>query len=521
MVSLRYFKKLLRVRLGFFLCLTTLVGCDLAPNYRPTQFILPDSWEGQAPFNKANPADAIPKGNWWIVYNDSTLNKFEEQLDKSNPNLQAMAEAFIQSRAILGEVRSQLYPQLNLQAGGGRYRESKNKLFRSRQSTSMLTENNTQYQAAAFWELDLWGRIRNQIKMQQSLSQASASDYQAAKLSLEADLARNYMILRGYDGQAEVLKQTVQYYEAAVDITRMRQVGAIAAGIDVARAENQLEITKAQLTEVQAQRDNVEHAIAVLINHVPIGFHIAAVKSNEDMRIPNIPMEVPSSLLQRRPDIASAERQMAAANRAIGVSKAAFYPDIAINALGGFEDKGFGLANLPNSMWSAAIQGVLPLFQGGLRRATLQRVWSQYRQTRDTYRSVVLNGFQEVADNLTLTQRLTTELSQNKEATSAALRTQSMAMSLYTGGLTNYLDVVTAQSAALNAQIAEVQTQTRLMQASVDLIAALGGGWRRQDLPTKHLEPFHVLQYHHLRYPNPVKGQGPVEQTSDNNLAGS
>lgn len=480
--------------------LVLLSACDLAPEYKQPKYALPDTWQGTAPFQVAQPADQIPKGAWWTVFNDPILNQLEDQLNKNNPDLKAAAETFMQSRALLSEVKSQLYPNLSLDAGGGKYKQSHNRLFRSASSNGPITESNVQYQASAMWEVDLWGRIRNQIKMQRSLAQVSAADYEAAKLSLQAELARNYMILRGYDAQNEVLKDSIKYYEAAVDVTRMREMGAIAAGIDVSRAENQLEMTKAQQTEVQAQRDITEHAIAVLVNQVPMGFHIAPIKLKEEIRVPNVPLGVPSTLLQRRPDIASAERQMAAANRAIGVSKAAFYPDITINALSGFEDSGFGLASLPNSMWSAAVKAALPLFQGGLRRATLQRNWSQYRQTRDNYRSVVLNGFKEVADNLTLTQKMSQKVKENKAASEAALRTQGMAMSLYTGGLTNYLDVVTAQTAALTAQIAEVESKTRLMQASVNLIAALGGGWDIKDLPQKNLEFVGVLQYSNLGY---------------------
>lgn len=481
-------------------CLVFLNGCDLAPHYKPVHYVLPENWHGTAPFHIAQPEDQIPKGAWWEIFHDPVLNQLESDLEKNNPDLQAAAETYMQSRAVLGEVRSNLYPQLNLEAGGGRYKQSHHRLFRSKTSHAPIEETNIQYQASVLWEADLWGKIRNEIRMQRNLVQAKAADYESAKLSLEGDLAGSYMLLRGYDAQNEVLSQSIQYYEAAVDITRMRQAGAISAGIDVSRAENQMAITKAQQTEIQARRDLTEHAIAVLVNQFPEDFHIKPVKTNLNDYIPNIPVEFPSSLLQRRPDIASAERQMAAANRHIGISKAAFYPDITINAASGFQDKGFGLANMANSMWSAAIQGALPLFQGGLRRASLQKGWSVYRQTRDQYRSTVLNAFREVEDNLTLTQKMRLELEQNKEASEAALRTQGMAMSLYTGGLTTYLDVVTAQNAALAAQLAEVQSQISLMQASVNLVVALGGGWGRQNLPIKNLESFKVLQYNHLGF---------------------
>ncbi len=486
--------------LWFFLIgsIFLLNSCDLAPHYQPIHYALPDNWQGIAPFHIAQPSDQIPKGAWWHVFNDLVLNQLENELDKNNPDLQAAAETYLQSRSVLGEIRSNLYPQLYLEAGGGKYKQSYHRLFRSKTSHAPIEELNTQYQASILWEADLWSKIKNEIRMQRNLVQAQAADYESAKLTLEGDLARNYMLLRGYDSQNQVLKESIRYYEAAVDITRMRQVGAISAGIDVSRAENQLAITKAQQTEVQAQRDLTEHAIAVLINHFPFDFHIKSINSNLKDYIPNIPIGIPSALLQRRPDIASAERQMAMANRYIGVSKAAFYPDITINAASGFQDKGFGLANMANSMWSAAIQGTLPLFQGGLRRASLQKSWSVYRQTLDQYRSVVLNAFREVEDNLTLTQKMRLELKQNKEASEAALRTQGMAMSLYTGGITSYLDVVTAQNAALTAQLAEVKSKTKLMQSSVDLIIALGGGWNIQQLPQKNLASFGVLQYNHL-----------------------
>lgn len=503
-----------------FSVLFLISACDLAPHYEPTHFILPDDWQGTPPFKIAQPTDHISRGKWWSIFNDPILDQLEIQLGQSNPDLQSAAETYIQSRAILGEVQSQLFPQLNLEAGGGRYKASHKRLWRGKNSNSLIEENNTQYQASVLWEADLWRKIRNQIKMQKQLAQASAADYESAKLSLEADLARNYMLLRGYDAQNTILNESVQYYQAAVDITRMRQIGAIAGGMDVSRAENQLAMTQAQQTEIQAQRAVVEHVIAVMVNRVPEGFHIAPIKTNLNSYSPNIPIGLPSSLLQRRPDIAGAERQMAAANRAIGVSRAAFYPDITINAASGFEDSGFGLANMANSMWSAAIQGTLPIFQGGARRAALQKSWSVYRQTRDQYRSIVLNAFREVEDGLTLTQLLSKKIRQNHVAVEAALRTQSMAMSLYTGGLTNYLDVVVAQNTALTAQIAEVQSKVRQLQSSVDLIKALGGGWHASEMPQNQLAPFKPLQYNNLRYPNGIKNSVTIEKPQDNDLTG-
>jgi multidrug efflux system outer membrane protein len=250
---------------------------------------------------------------------------------------------------------------------------------------------------------------------------------------------------------------------------------------------------------MRLQRDLMQHAIAVLVNAMPSGFSIAPVNAFT-LTPPQVPVVLPSELLQRRPDVASAERQMAAANAAIGVSRAAFYPNITLSAGAGFEDNAFNLLSLPNSLWSVGAAATLPVFEGGLRRAELQRSWSQYAQTRDGYRSTVLASFQEVEDGLSLTQRLATEVQQQRAASDQATQALSISTMLYEDGLDNYLSVSVAQVTALAAQTAEVQLLSRQMQASVSLIRALGGGWTVQTLPTeKQTLPFGPLDYHALR----------------------
>jgi outer membrane protein, multidrug efflux system len=434
-----------------------------------------------------------PRGDWWTLFGDEQLNRLEEQLIRENPNLEAATEVYTQARALAAAAQSHLYPWIGAQALVSDNRESAHHLF--------STTNVPQQEASnviggvASWEPDFWGAIRNRAHAQKRLAQASAADLATARLSLEAELANDYIAVRGYDVELEVLRQSIIAYQKAVEVARLRSQGKIASGLDLARASSQLDSAQAQETETKLQRDLMQHAVAVLVNAMPSSFSIAPVKEFT-LTPPQLPAGVPSELLQRRPDIASAERQMAAANVEIGVSRAAFYPNITLGAGAGFEDNAFNLLSLPNSMWSVGAGAMLPLFEGGLRRAELQRSWSQYAQTRDGYRSTVLASFQEVEDGLSLTQRLATEVVQQREASDQALQAQTISTMLYEDGLDNYLSVAVAQVQALAAQTAEVQILTRQMQASVSLIRALGGGWTVQALPNeKQTLPFGPFDY--------------------------
>jgi multidrug efflux system outer membrane protein len=471
-----------------------LAGCNLAPVYDPPHTLLPDSYQGSGAFQVAQPQDALsPRGDWWRLFGDEQLNRLEEQLIRENPNLEAAAELYTQARDLAAEAQSRFYPQIGVQALVSDNRESAHHLFSSYNQPRQ--EGSNVIAGTASWEPDFWGAIRNGAHAQKRLAQASAADLATARLSLEAELANDYIALRGYDAELEVLRQSIVAYQKAVEVARLRSEGKIASGLDLARALSQLDSAQAQETETQLQRDLMQHAIAVLVNAMPSGFSIAPVKEFT-LTPPQVPAGLPSELLQRRPDIASAERQMAAANAEIGVSRAAFYPNITLSGLAGFEDNAFNLASLPNSLWSVGAGAMLPLFEGGLRRAELQRSWSQYAQTRDGYRSTVLASFQEVEDGLSLTQRLATEVAQQREASDQATQALSISTMLYEDGLDNYLSVAVAQVTALAAQTAEVQLLSRRMQASVSLIRALGGGWTLQSLPTeKHTLPFGPLDY--------------------------
>ncbi len=459
-------------------------GCDLAPHYRPPHYLLPDGYAGSGPFGRATPADTLPRGPWWALFGDPLLDRLEVQATADNPDLAGIYEQYVQARDLAAEARSGLFPQVVGNVSSTDNRQSEHRLFRSGTGGPNEASSN-QIEATASWEADFWDRLRNQTRQQKRLAQASAANLANARLILQAELATDYVALRGLDSQDAVYRQSIGFYRKAVEITELRLQGKIASGLDVARAENQLTSTQALESGVSGQRAVLQHAIAVLAGANPSTFRIQPV-NDARLTVPAVPAGVPSQLLQRRPDIAQGERAMAAANAGIGVSRAAFYPDITISLLGGFQDTGFNLASLPNSLWTIGAGSVLPLFQGGLRRAELQRSWSEYSQAVDAYRSTVLGAFQEVEDGLTLTAHLQTQAQEQKQAVAAADRAQAMTLALYTGGLTNYLDAVVAQVTALAAQIAEVQVETARLQAAVSLVRAVGGGWSTANLPSEN-----------------------------------
>jgi NodT family efflux transporter outer membrane factor (OMF) lipoprotein len=460
-----------------------LSACDLAPVYNPPQFILPASYQGSAPFAVAHPEEALsPRGDWWTLFGDEQLNQLEEQLGRANPTLQAAADAYAQARALAGEAQSELSPQVSANAGTSENKSSVHRLFRIPTSTAPIREASNTYGAAASWEPDFWHALRNGAHAQKRLAQASAADLATARLSLQAELANDYVAVRGLDAQLGVLRQSIASYQSAVEVARLRTNGQIASGLDLARALSQLDAAQAEETETRLQRDLMQHAVAVLIGAMPSTFSIAPISAFR-LTPPKLPTGVPSQLLQRRPDIAGAERQMASANATIGVSRAAFYPNVTFNLAGGFQDSGFNLVSLPNSLWSVGAGAVLPVFDGGLRKAQLRHSWAQYAETSDSYRATVLAAFQEVEDGLSQTQRLATEDRQEYEASDQALQALNISTMLYKDGLDNYLSVAVAQVQALATQLTEVQIKIRQIQAAVSLIRALGGGWTVQELP--------------------------------------
>jgi multidrug efflux system outer membrane protein len=491
---MRYFKPPRRLAAAALLMLVgALAGCSLAPPYKAPDMVLPASYKGTGPFALAHPEDQLVQGDWWKMFGDEQLDRLEASLNAANPDLQAAQETYTQARDIVGEARSQLFPQLSAQTYATQNRQSENRLFRVN-GGGPAEQSSNGYGAALSWEPDFWGQIRNQTNYAKFNAQATAAMVASARLSLQVELANDYMALRGLDSEHAVYTKTLGYYGDALKITKLRYAGKISAGLDVERAQNQLSSAQAADTAIQMQRAMLEHAIAVLAGENPSTFSLPPEELAR-LTIPVIPVGVPSVLLQRRPDIAQSERQMAAENAEIGVARAAFYPNIQLSANAGFEDEAFGgLASLPDSLWSIGASGVLPLFEGGLRRAEEQQSRSAFAQAGDNYRSTVLQAFREVEDQLVQTNDLASEYSQQQDALTSALKVQDLSLRLYTNGLDNYLNVTVAQIAALSAELATVQVQSLQLQSVVGLIGSVGGGWSTADLPTpKQTIPFNPL----------------------------
>lgn len=495
---------------GLLLLVLSLPACnwfpaaDLAPTYEPVQFVVPASWKGASPFVEANPSDGELRSDWWKLFSDPILNRLEEQAMAANPDLQAAAERFVQARDVMMKARSQYLPRAGLELGASGNKQSIDKLFRPPNISEFGT---TVYGGGlASWEPDFWSALRNATRVELYRAEERAADYGLARLSLQAEIGANYFTLRGYDAQDAIYTQSIALYKKSLDLVKAQFAGAIASALDVARVESLLFSTETKQAQIQGQRQVTEQAIAILLNMAPAGFKIEPV---DDLRVANftIPKSIPSTLLERRPDIAGMERQMAQANRAIGIARAAFYPNVAFRLGGGLEDSGFNLIALANSFWSYGSAVSLPLFQGGYRRAQLQQFWSAYRETEDRYRSTVLNAFREIENGLSLTNRLTVAANRQDAAVGATLKTQNLTTELYQGGLASSLELIYAQVATLTARIESVQIKAELLRNSVALIRALGGGWNRKQLPTDdQIQPFGTFQYSNLDKPRPAGG---------------
>lgn len=466
------------LRLAALAAAFLLGGCSLAPTYHaPDLPPMPTTYkEGGAAWKAAVPADEFPRGDWWTIYRDSELGQLESKLDADNPSLAAALARYDTARAFESQLSSGLFPQLGAAANPERARQSNNRPLRGSNQPDEYDSNTVGIEAG--FDLDLWGRIRNEVSQGHALAQASKADLASAKLSLEAKLAGDYVRLRGYDIQVGILQDTLRAYQRALELTENRHSGGVASGLDVSRAKAQLHDAQAQVMDVTAQRALTEHAIASLVGVPAPSFAIAPER--EQLSVPMTPVGVPSTLLERRPDIASAERRVYAANANIGVARAAFFPDLSLSGGYGFQNTGMGsLLAIGNRFWALGPLATLDIFDGGLRRAKLREAHAQFDEASANYRQTVLDAFREVEDDLVLLTDLGTEATQEDQAFAAAQQTLNIATNRYREGIVNYLDVVTAQTAALSAQQSAETIRTRRLQASVDLIRALGGGWER------------------------------------------
>ncbi|HEY2658111.1 MAG TPA: efflux transporter outer membrane subunit [Caulobacteraceae bacterium] len=451
-----------------------MAGCSLAPDYVRPALTTPAAYKETGPWTPASPADAAPRGAWWTVYDDDTLNGLERRLDAGNPDLASALARYDQARAFELQARAALVPEIDASGSSTRNQQSQHRPLRV---GGPDTYTNDIVGGVVSYEFDLWGRVRNLVAAGKAQAQASAADAASVRLSLQAQLADTYLGLRGLDSQAKLLADTTDAYAHALKLTTAQHDGGAVSGLDVARAETQLRTARAQQADVSAQRALFEHEIASLVGEPASSFSIAPLAQLPQP--PQIPVAAPSLMLQRRPDIAAAERRAAAANALIGVARAAYYPSITLDASGGFETAGAGvnLLSASNSLWTLGPAAALTLFDGGKRRAGVRAARDQFDEASAGYRSTVLAAFQQVEDNLALCNRLADEAHEQSAAVTAARRSEALALTQYQMGAVTYLDVVTAQTADLEAQRADLMIATRRLQASVDLVRALGGGW--------------------------------------------
>ncbi|MBI3261799.1 MAG: efflux transporter outer membrane subunit [Acidobacteria bacterium] len=458
-------------------------ACSIGPKYTRPEAQVPSAYREAPPasfkelsgWKEAQPSDGAPRGTWWEVFGDPQLNELQEQVDVSNQTL-AVAEAQLRgARAAIGVVRAPLFPTITGTVTVTGLRQSLNRPGAS-QNPSYATRSDLQLPLDASYELDVWGRIRHNVEAATASAQASAADLETARLSIHAELAVDYFVLHGLDAQKQLLALTIAAFETALQLTTNRYNQGVASRIEVLQAQTQLEAIRAQAIEVGVQRAQFEHAIAILLGKPPAEFTIPPEPIT--VQPPVIPAGLPSELLERRPDIAAAERRMAAANAQIGIAQAAFYPTMTLRSTIGLDSS--SLANLfswPSALWSFGSSLVQIAFDGGRRRAVTEQAQAAYDATVATYRQTVLVAFQGVEDNLAVLRILEEEAQQQEKAVQSAEAALLLALNRYKGGVTTYLEVITAQNAALTAARTAVDLSTRRMTASVLLIKALGGGW--------------------------------------------
>lgn len=460
-------------------------GCDLAPKYKVPVVTVPASFRDTAVWQTAAPADIAPRGDWWKGFGDPTLDRLEDELNRQNITLAAATATFEQARASAGEAEAGLFPQFDVEGGLAKTGYTSNSRLHKQYLKGHglypdLFARNT-LAGGLSYEIDFWDQIHNQIKAGESAAQATGADLAFLRLSLQSELANDYLLLRGLDAQEDLLRHTVAAYKQAYDVAENRFKGKISPAMDVTRAESQLESAHAQLDDIAARRALAEHAIATLVAIPAPAFSIPP--SLGRIHLPNLPPVVPAALMQRRPDIAGAERRVAAANALIGVARAAFFPNIALNALGGVQASNLNMFNAPATFYSLGPTLRLPIFEGGLLDAQEAATIAAYNVSAADYRNTVITAFQEVEDALAQLHYYGVEQRDDRRALAAAQRTLDMSMALYKDGATNFLEVVVAQESLLGTQQLLLQLQTQYLQSGVRLIRALGGGWSEHDLP--------------------------------------
>lgn len=469
----------------------SLTGCMVGPKYKvpatpaPPAYkeASPDAYKENANWHVATPNDAAIRGAWWTVFNDAELNKLEPQVETANQTLKAADANLRAARANIRIQNADRYPTIGVSPLIQGVRDSANEPYFS----SILANNgeaNLVVPLQVNYEVDLWGRIRRNIAAAKEESQATAADRQNVLLSLQAELALDYFELRSSDAEQKLLNDTVVQYQEALRVTSNRFSGGIAPKSDVTQAQTQLQAGKVQAADVAVQRAQFEHAIAILIGQPPSSLSIPAAPIPVELTPPVIPPGLPSQLLERRPDIAAAERRIAAANEQIGIARAAYFPTLSLSGLAGYQSTSITSLFTPSSF----VYGLGPtlgetFFDGGRRRGVSEEAVAGYEQNAANYRQSVLTAYQQVEDNLVALQVLSDEALQQRQATASAVESERIFNNRYVGGVDNYLQVITAQTTALNNERNDIDILRRRMDATVLLIKVLGGGWDRTQLP--------------------------------------
>lgn len=457
-------------------------GCAVGPKYKVPAVTAPPAYKESANWKPAQPNEQQLGGNWWEIFQDRQLNSLEEQINVSNQNLKAAAAQYQEARAALRYVRADYYPTVTATPSAAREKYSNNRPPAS--ALEGLTFNDFVLPVNFSYEANVWGRVSRNVEASREQAQASAADLAVVNLSMHSTLAVDYFAARTLDAEEKLLKDTVAQYQQALQLNEDRYQGGLGSEVEVEQAQTILQTTRAQLVDVGVARAQYEHAVAVLVGKAPEGFTLPPLPLTTPP--PSIPVGVPSELLERRPDIAAAERRVAAANAQIGLAESAYYPLVNIVGSGGFESGSITtLLQGPGAMWTIGASIAQTLFDGGRRRAATDEAKASYSSSVASYRQTVLTSFQQVEDNLAALRILEQEAGVQSSAVEAAQRSLDLSNARYEGGVTSYLEVITAQNADLSDELTAVNILGRREASAVLLIEAIGGGWDRNSLPQR------------------------------------
>ena len=458
------------------LSVALLSGCAIGPDYQRPQTAAPLEYKQAAGWTQANPSDSLARGAWWELYGDQQLNGLVEKLNSSNQTIAQSEAQFRQAQALVRSARGAFLPSADLSVGKTRSSQGTGSSNSSLTSSSSGIRDTLNAQVGVSWEADVWGKLRRGLEANEASAEASLADLAAMRLSQQSELVQNYLQLRVIDEQKRLLEATVEAYQRSLKMSENQYRAGISGKDAVAQAQTQLRNTQASLIDLIWQRAQFENAIAVLTGQAPAGFNLTQI--NNVPKLPQIPVSLPSQLLERRPDIASAERSVIAANANIGVAKAAYYPDFSLSLSGGYSSSQYqDWISVPNRFWSVGPKISLPLFDGGQRSAEVDRNEAMYDQTVAKYRQTVLDGLREVENYMVQLKVLGDESVVQEQALASARESLRLTSNQYKAGLIAYLDVVSVQTTALSTERSVLNLLQSRLIASVKLIAALGGGW--------------------------------------------